>query len=68
MEGGVASPKDKQYEYPDGILLFDLENDLAETKNLANEHPKIVKELEIIYKKWRAEMSDPRTGNGELKK
>jgi arylsulfatase B len=68
LEGGVASPTDEKYVYPDGILLFNLENDIGETKNLANENPEKVSELEEIYKEWRSKMSDPRTGDGELKK
>lgn len=67
LEGGLAVPVNKQYEYPDGVQLFDLENDVGEAKNLKEEHPEIVSELKKIYKKWRSEMSDPRTRDGEIK-
>jgi hypothetical protein len=67
LEGGVAKPADEQFQYPDGTLLFDLENDIGETINLADKHPEIIQELKEIYNEWRLEMSDPRTGDGELK-
>lgn len=68
LQGGVASPANKDYRYPDGTLLFDLENDIEETTNLANRHPEIIAKLTNIYNNWRTEMSDPRTGDGILKK
>ena len=68
LESGVAGPANKDYRYPDGTLLFDLENDIGETTNLANKHPKIIAELTNIYDNWRTEMSPPRTGDGMLKK
>ncbi len=68
LEGGVAKPVNEKYTYPDGILLFDLDKDIAETTNLAGQYPEIVDELEHAYQKWRNEMSEPRKGNGELKK
>jgi len=67
LEGGVARPIDAKYRYPDGSMLFDLENDIGETINVKDEHPEIVKELKAIYADWRASMSDPRTGDGVLK-
>ena len=68
LEGGVASQADKDYNYPDGTLLFNLENDIGETTNLANKYPEVISELTNIYNNWRAEMSDPRTDDGVLKK
>ena len=68
LEGGVAIPANKDYEYPDGTLLFDLESDIGESTNLADEYPEIVAELKGIYNNWKTEMSDPRTGDGVLKK
>ncbi len=68
LEDGLAIAVQEKYKYPDGILLFDLQKDIGETTNLAELYPELVKDLMNDYKKWRAEMSDPRTGNGELKK
>lgn len=68
LEGGVAKPTEAKYNYPDGTMLFDLEKDIGETKNIKNDYPEIVKELKSIYAIWRASMSDPRTGDGVLKK
>ncbi|WP_194767036.1 sulfatase-like hydrolase/transferase [Tamlana sp. I1] len=67
LEGGVALPASDEYQYPDGIQLFDLENDISETKNLKDKYPEIVAELTNVYKKWQQEMSDPRTSDGVLK-
>ena len=36
-----------------GDYLYDLEKDIGETTNLANEHPEIVKELKSIHQAWR---------------
>jgi hypothetical protein len=67
LEGGVAQSTEAKYNYPDGTMLFDLEQDIGETRNLKNDYPEIVKELKSIYADWRASMSDPRTGDGALK-
>lgn len=67
LEGGVARPVEAKYRYPDGTMLFDLENDIGETLNVKDEHQEIVKELKAIYADWRALMSDPRTSDGVLK-
>jgi arylsulfatase A-like enzyme len=67
LENGVAVPADEDYRYPDGILLFDLENDIGETRDLSEAHPEVVAALTEIYHAWRGEMSDPRTGDGKLK-
>ncbi len=55
-----------EYVYPKGTLLFNLKDDIAEEKNLADKYPTIVKEMTAAYKKWRSEMSDPRNSKGEL--
>lgn len=68
LKDGVAFPADSKYEYPNGIQLYDLENDIVETTNFKEKYPEIVVELTEIYENWRAEMSDPRTGDGKLKK
>lgn len=67
IENGTAVSTE-DFIYPEGILLFDLHNDIGETQNLAKANPEIVAELTTDYEKWRAEMSDPRTRDGKLKK
>lgn len=54
-EEGLASSA-PDYDYPEGTLLFDLGNDIGETKNLAAEHPDVVSAMTRFYKKWQAEM------------
>ena len=41
------------------VELFDLENDLGETTDLAAKHPKVVSELRDKYNAWLDEMADP---------
>lgn len=67
LEGGVARPTEEKYAYPDGTMLFDLDEDIGETNNLADDFPEVVKELKAIHDSWRSNMSDPRTGDGVLK-
>lgn len=38
------------------VELFDLSTDLAETKNLVHERPKIVAQLTVIWKDWKASL------------
>jgi arylsulfatase A-like enzyme len=39
--------------------LFDLATDISETRNLAAEHPDVVKKLTKAYKAWNTQMIDP---------
>ena len=39
-------------------LLYDLENDPGETKNLAKKYPEIVLRLQEAYDKWNKELSE----------
>jgi arylsulfatase A-like enzyme len=43
----------------DNTWLFDLANDIGESKNLANSKPEIVEQLEKAYQEWRSQMSKP---------
>ena len=43
----------------DRIELFDLEEDLSETTDLAAKHPRVVSELTEKYNAWLDEMVDP---------
>jgi arylsulfatase len=50
-----------------GQALFDLKNDVGETRDVTAEHPEIVKQLQALAEVARAELGDSltkRTGNG----
>ncbi|MEZ4824980.1 MAG: hypothetical protein R3C61_01600 [Bacteroidia bacterium] len=50
-----------------GLELYDLDNDISETKNVAAEFPQVVAEMEQYVEKARAELGDKlteRTGAG----
>lgn len=40
------------------LSLFDLENDVSETTNVAEKHPEVVKELKALAEKMRGELGD----------
>ncbi|MHC4998683.1 MAG: hypothetical protein ACYTEM_06645 [Planctomycetota bacterium] len=40
------------YEDNRGIELYNLKDDVGETKNLARKHPEIVQKLQIKLKAW----------------
>jgi len=43
-----------------GLALFDLENDVGETKNVADKHPDVVKRLGALAQKMREDIGDGR--------
>lgn len=52
--------------YPeDKWELYDLSNDRTESKNVAQDHPEMVAELDAAYKKW-AKANDVAEWNEEL--
>jgi len=59
FKDGKAVAVDAPFTYPDGIQLFDLEDDPSETTNLADQHPETVAELTNLHTVWRAQMSKP---------
>lgn len=44
-----------------GLSLFDLQNDIGETTNVADEHPDIVAHIEYLADQMRADLGDSRT-------
>jgi arylsulfatase A len=40
-----------------GMMLFNLDDDIAEQKNLAKEKPDLVKELRVAYRKWAKDIA-----------
>ncbi len=55
----IRSGKWKLVAEKSRIELFNLENDLRETTDLAAKHPKVVSELTSKYNAWLDEMADP---------
>lgn len=54
-EEGLASSA-PDYNYPEGTLLFDLDNDIGETNNVAADHPDVVSQMTDLYRQWQSEM------------
>lgn len=65
LKDGIAYPA-AAYYYPKGILLFNLDKDMGETTNLAEEHPELVEEMSLVYEDWKAKMLPPRRGEETL--
>ncbi|MFT7603246.1 MAG: arylsulfatase A-like enzyme [Saprospiraceae bacterium] len=62
-----GTPIDYDWNNAMNLELYDLENDLSETKDIATAHPDIVEKLLIHAEKARAELGDnltQRTGSG----
>ncbi|MDF1858947.1 MAG: sulfatase-like hydrolase/transferase [Verrucomicrobiales bacterium] len=55
------------YLYPEGLVLFNLKEDIGETRNLADIHPERVAALKAKYEAWRGEMGAPRRGKTRKK-
>jgi arylsulfatase A len=59
-----------------GLALFDLENDISESTNVAEEHPEVVERLQALADRAREDLGDSATkqrgkgvrGAGRLKK
>lgn len=59
MKDGIAHSAPTYY-YPKGLLLYNLEEDIGETKNLADEYPDLVTEMTLAYEGWKSKMLPPR--------
>jgi len=46
--------------YPEGLLLYNLADDIGETTDLAAKHPERVASMTSLYKTWRGQMGTPR--------
>ena len=60
-ENNLAHPAEN-VKYPEGLVLFNLKDDIGETKDLSSEHPEQVKSMTALYEKWRSEMGEPVSG------
>jgi len=56
-ENGLCIRDENPFVYPAGVNLFNLKDDIGETRNLSHTHPEIVKELTASYKTWRGQMA-----------
>ena len=56
---GIASRHGYRFEKI-GVALFNLKADPGETKNLADQHPEIVRRLQAIVDEARADLGDAR--------
>lgn len=65
-ENNLASPA-PEYTYPEGLVLFNLREDIGETNDLSGMHPEKVAELRTRWESWRSEMGDPRRGTPKKK-
>ncbi|MEM1324674.1 MAG: sulfatase [Bacteroidota bacterium] len=55
-------PIDYEQNMLDSLALFDLQNDISESQNMANSHPEIVAELQAFADVMRAQLGDELTG------
>ena len=58
-EGGKnGNPVPYEHNQLKGIELYDLSNDVSETHNVADKHPKIVAKIKLLAQKMRNELGD----------
>ncbi|ARN57168.1 sulfatase-like hydrolase/transferase [Sedimentisphaera salicampi] len=67
-ENGDVVEADKPYKYPNSPQLFNLEEDIGETTNLIDEHPKLAKQLRELYEAWDSQMAGRMDSTGQPRK
>ena len=55
----VRAGKWKLLSRKGSLQLYNLDNDIGETNNLASKEPKLLKRLKELYDNWRAQMGEP---------
>ena len=60
-ENNIAGRAD-DYVYPKGLLLLNLQKDIGESMNIADQHPDRVRRMTAMYENWRGQMGKPRSG------
>jgi len=60
-EGGTGGRPVPYSQAKIGLELFDLENDIGETTNVADAHPEVVARLQALAEKARADLGDSAT-------
>jgi len=66
-ESNIAHPAE-DVVYPEGVVLFNLKDDIGETTDVSAKHPDRVKSMTSLYNSWRSKMGDPVRGNAKKKK
>ena len=56
--GGTGGKPNPYSQAEIGLALFDLENDISETTNVADKHPDVVKRLQTLGEKAREDLGD----------
>ena len=46
----------ENYSYPRGLMLFNLKDDIGETKDISSEHPARVAAMRTLYEAWQSEI------------
>lgn len=59
--GGTGGQPAPYQEAEIGLSLFDLESDVGETTNVADQHPDVVAQIEKLADQMRADLGDART-------
>ncbi|MEA2063086.1 MAG: sulfatase [Gemmatimonadota bacterium] len=60
--GGTGGLPEPYSQAKIGLELFDLENDVSETVNVADKHPEVVKRLQALGEQAREDLGDKLTG------
>ena len=60
-EANVAHPA-QDYVYPDGLVLFNLSDDIGETRDVSSSNTERVKNMTALYGAWRGRMGKPISG------
>jgi arylsulfatase A-like enzyme len=55
----IRKGKWKMVEVPNHVWLFDLEEDIGERNNLAEQHPDVVRQLQREFRDWEATIKEP---------
>lgn len=61
---GLCIRDEDPFQYPSGVHLFHLKDDIGETTSLSDQHPEIVAKLTKLYKDWRSQMSFTKSEGG----
>ncbi|MBT3376991.1 MAG: sulfatase-like hydrolase/transferase [Lentisphaerae bacterium] len=65
FDGGVhtvrsGNYKMHRYRKRNSVVLYDLDKDIGEARNIASQHPETVQTLEALRVKWDSELVEPR--------
>ncbi|MGF1578183.1 MAG: sulfatase [Gemmataceae bacterium] len=60
LDKNNIAKRTKDYVYPKGLLLFNLKDDIGETKNVAAKYPERVAQMRVLYERWQGQMAQPK--------